>query len=203
MADHTIGEALPDFGGGRNLVQTGKAVAALKDVLQSHDDRLAGEVNVTLSAVAPAAVGLAAAAAGSGTLASKDDHVHQISAALAALIVASATITKDTEGTTAADTFRVTVQLKDALGTNIARRVLARLWLSDTDVSTVGTAIDTVAVVTGALNKVQTAALIVDVESDANGVIVVDLTKAGGAFTRYLNVSAGGLSSRSTAITWA
>ncbi len=202
MAEHTIGEALPTFGGGRNLVQTGKAAAALQDVLQAHDDRLAGEVNVTLSDDAPVAVGLSAAAEGVGTTASRDDHTHQISAALAALLVGSMTFTPDTEGTTAADTYRVIIQLKDALGTNIARRVVARLWLADSVASTLGTAVDTLAVFTGTLLKVVDAGKQIDVESDASGVITVDLTKTGAA-TRCVNVSAQGISSRSGALVFA
>jgi hypothetical protein len=196
MAEHSIGDEIPDFGGGRNLTQSSKALASLKDVLQAHDDRLAGEVNVTLSDDDPEAVGLTAASEGTGLEASRDDHVHQISAALAAKFVGAMTFTVGALDSPSTDDIVVTIQLKDLLGTNIARRVLAQLWLSDTDVSTPGTAVDTLTVTTGTPVLVQTTALKLIVESDASGVIVVKLNKSG-ASNRYVNCSAQGISDRS------
>lgn len=201
MATWTPGDAIPNFGGARNLTQTSKLEPALGDVLAGMDTAIVAGVAASLGTSAPAAVGLAAADDGAAVVAAKEDHVHQISAALAALFVGSMTFTIGALDSPATDDRVITVQLKDLLGTNIARRVTALLWLSDTDVSAIGTAVDTATVTTGELVKALTTGLAFLVESDASGVIAIKLNKTGTA-TRFLNCSAQGISDRSASIGW-
>lgn len=202
MATWAPGDAIPDFGGGRNLTQTDKLVPALGDVLAGMDTAIVAGVAASLGTSAPAATGLAAADDGVAAVASKEDHVHQISAALAALIVGSVTFAAAAE--TGGDMIALTVQVKDALGTNLARRTRVLIWLSDTDVSTVGTAVTTAVAATGGgtVVKAHTAGLVLDCETNASGALVLELTIAGAA-SRFANASAGGVNARSTEILWA
>lgn len=104
------------------------------------------------------------------------------------------------------DVIRVTVQLKDANGTNIAARVNVRCWLSNSSGGAMGTA--PVAIAVGAIAGtiiIQDSAgqPFFEMLSDANGQFDFDITQTG-AFTTYLVIGLpNGKIASSTAITFA
>ncbi len=92
-------------------------------------------------------------------------------------------------GTAASRT--VTIQLKDAVGSNLSQKSRLAVWVSDTAGGTpigADTTGLTTTVTTGVLALTKLANLDFDVISTAGGQIVMTVADAAGAQTRYVNV---------------
>lgn len=124
----------------------------------------------------------------------------KLAAAVAAAIPGTPSLTVAAQASTHRD---VTIQLKDITGTALAAKAQARVWLSDTaGGAPTATAPDGGAVVqTGTQVAAITADKVLDVVSDATGVIVVRLTESGtGPTTWFVNVAIGNQVASSAAV---
>lgn len=126
----------------------------------------------------------------------------KLAAALAAVIQGTPAFTVGAE---AANIIRVSVQLKDVSGANLAVPYIVRAWLSDTSGGPVTATTPSGGTVVG------TAGVIVDshqadkhliIASDASGLLNLDITEAGSQ-TWYLNIEYAGKLFSSGAITFA
>jgi hypothetical protein len=145
------------------------------------------------------AVGGASTFTGAVTLPSLTVTAAQLAAALGALVPATATLTLG--GSAGAPT--VTIQLKDARGTNIALPTRVSVWVSATAKGTpIGTSTTglTTTFTTGVLALTKLANLDFDLISDTSGVVVAVLTDAAGAETRFVNVAVNGTVFASAAV---
>ena len=90
-----------------------------------------------------------------------------------------------TSGGEVGDVHTVTVQARDAVGNDLAERVLARVWVDDAEYGAPDATGNTVAITTGTQMRQITANGDYEIISDAGGTIVITLTVAGDA-TRYV-----------------
>ncbi len=113
-------------------------------------------------------------------------------AQVAALIVGTPSITVAAQSSTHRD---ATIQLKDGSATALAAKAVARVWLSDAagGAATASAPAGGLSFTTGTVVGTETANKVVDVISDATGVIVARLTDATGSIstTWYVNVAIG------------
>lgn len=94
--------------------------------------------------------------------------------------IATQSVAADTEGATAADTFRVTIQVRDAAGNALAGRFLVEWWISDSQFGAGLTAqAPTTVHNSGAALTTITANKHARAITDANGKIELDVTLAG------------------------
>lgn len=132
-------------------------------------------------------------------VAAANDHAAKIDAlvsggapATAALIVGTPSITVAAQSATHRD---ATIQLKDGAGLALAVKGVARVWLSDAagGAPTASAPAGGLSFTTGTVVGTETANKVVDVISDATGVIVARLTDATGSIntTWYVNVAVG------------
>jgi hypothetical protein len=98
----------------------------------------------------------------------------------------------------------VTIQLKDASGTALAVKALARVWVSDTagGGATAAAPAGGTSVQTGTTLVAVTANKVFDIISNASGQIVVRLTDATGSINTnwYVNAASGNLVASSAAV---
>lgn len=130
--------------------------------------------------------------------------VAKLAAATGAKIFGAPTLAVGVEGAGAANAIDVTITLKDILGTALAAKAMATIWISDTaGAAPSGSAPNGgTTVQTGTLLKAVTAGVLLDIVSDASGVIVVRLTDSGTP-TFFVNVAVGDVIASSAAVTFA
>lgn len=121
-----------------------------------------------------------------------DTYVDSTDPQVAALIVGTPSISVAAQSSTHRD---ATIQLKDGLATALAAKAVARVWLSDAagGAPTASAPAGGLSFTTGTVVGTVTANKVVDVISDASGVIVARLTDATGSIntTWYVNVAIG------------
>lgn len=114
----------------------------------------------------------------------------KLAAAVQAKVPGTNTLTAAAQAATHRD---VTIQLKDIAGANVAAKTVARVWLSDAAAGAPTASAPDVGftVQTGVLLAAITANKVLDVISDATGVIVVRIDHAGADTTWFVNVAVG------------
>lgn len=132
-------------------------------------------------------------------VAAVNDHASKIDALVsggspstAALIVGLPSISVAAQASTHRD---ATIQLKDGAGLALAVKAVGRVWLSDAagGAATASAPAGGLSFTTGTVVGTETANKVVDVISDATGVIVARLTDATGSIntTWYVNIAIG------------
>jgi hypothetical protein len=138
---------------------------------------------------------------GAVTLPSNTVTGAELATALSAKIPMTATLSVAAFAT---DHHDVTIQLKDAAGTNMALACRISVWLSDSAKGTpvgAGTTGLTTTFTTGTIALTKLSNLDFDVISDGSGVIVCRVTDTNGTETRYVNVAVNGVVYASAAVT--
>ncbi|HAU38852.1 MAG TPA: hypothetical protein DCX07_14190 [Phycisphaerales bacterium] len=105
-----------------------------------------------------------------------------------------------TAGAEAANVRRITVQVKDANGNDLAGRFRVRVWESDAEYGAPAAA-GTWALVTGGGYDEESADCAYLYVSDATGKVEVDVTIVG-AFTKYFMAEINGVIASSGAVEW-
>jgi hypothetical protein len=168
---------------------TGADLVATDDLTVGDDAAIGGDLAVTGTTTLTGAVSLP-----NNTVTGDD-----LADALAAQIPMTATLTV---GGVAA-TRTVTIQVKDAGGTNMALVGRYDVWVSASAKGTpIGTSTTglTTSFTTGTLALTKLANLDFEVLSDASGVIVAQLADAAGGETRYVNIAINGVVYASAAV---
>ncbi len=124
-----------------------------------------------------------------------------LSPAVAAVLTGRAIGASISAGAESGDTRRVTVQLTDAAGANLASRAAMRVWISASEFGSPSSTGHTVAVATGTSLTTVLSNADYRLLTDAAGVIELDITAAG-APSRYVMVEVGGHVVSSGELTW-